>query len=365
MNTTNYVSFDSVLSGQSFKDLILLKDGKLDLSRFDALMRGVLEESAKTANVPPHQLVRIVRDGRVIWTTAEQARSMVQYHRHHSLSDDSEAVANQIERAISGDINYLEDEMLLLLCMAETGNQGNQEILTRLERRREDVFRLSNEIRDSEADLNRRKRDTRIVGNFEEKMGLMLNARNKGQEDRAHQLAMELRLDKKKYLLYARSLAPYTQKIQQLRGELVRTKEKVLRHIMTGVVSEANSLSLTMESLQKNMSQLENAFEKCADSMKVDNKYLEALKKKMGAVQKAIENKSERKEALEQEKAALQEEIEKLKLAADKMGADALEDGINDQLKKHQENTPKIKKEPGLDKLVGSQEVSRMHINRR
>ncbi|RJP23041.1 MAG: hypothetical protein C4527_20875 [Candidatus Omnitrophota bacterium] len=364
MDTSNYVSFESILSGKSFKDLILLKDGKLDLSRFDALMRGVLEESIKSSNVPPHQLVRVIRDGRVIWMTVEQARNMVDYHRHHSIADTSATVANAIEMAINGDINYLEDEMLILMCLAESGNSKNDDVMAKFTRRKQEVFRLVNEIRDSESELQRRKRETNIVSDFEEKMGLMLQARHKGQEQRAIQLAQELRVDKKKYLLFARSLGPDIQKIRQLRGELVRTKEKVLGHIMEGVGAEANSLSLSIDSLKQNMDQLEKAFNQSAESMKVDNKYVEALKQKMAGVQKAIEKKTERIEAIEQEKAALQQEIEKTKLVADKLDTVNVEDGINDQLKKFQDSAPKIKKEPGLQALVGKQSASRMHIER-
>ncbi len=361
MKNPEYVSFDSLVSGKSIKDLILLKDGQLDLSRFDALMRAILEESAKTSNVPSHKLVRVIRDNRVIWTTAEQAKKMVDYHRHHSLSDDSEAIANKIELAISGDISHLEDEMLILLCMAESTYKDNQEVLQKLERRRKDVLNVTTEIREGEMELAQRKRKTGIVDTFEEKMGLMLQARDRGQEKRANDLAAELRLIKSKYLLFARGLEPQIQKIRQLRGELVRTKEKVLIHIKNSVTQEEKSLSLSIDSLEKNMKSLEDSFNKIAHSSGTDSKDLDSMKTRIAKVQSAIKSKTERIESIQQEKAALNQEIETAKVVADKLGAPSLDDSINEQVKKQQ---GKIKETPGLDAIVNKSSTSRMHINR-
>jgi len=368
MHKTDFVSFESILSGKSFKDLILLKDGKLDMSRFDALMRGVLEESARSTQSPPHRLVRVIRDGRVIWTTVEQAKQMIEFHRHHSLSDESENIANQIEIAINGDINHLEDEMLILLCLAESGHKDNAEVLPKLDRRRKDVLQLTNDIRQSEADLIRKKRETGVVDAFEEKLGLMINARSHGDEKRATELAMELRLIKSKYLLFARSLSPDIQKIRQLRGDLVRSKEKVLGHILDCVASETQSLSLTLDTLNQNMQNLETAFQKAASSTAKkdeENNSLEALKERMNKVQSAIHKKTERIEILQQESAALKQEIENTRTIADKIGSAIVEDGVDEQLKKFQSQTPKIQKSPGLDSLLAKKTSSRMHIEPR
>ncbi|MEW6235951.1 MAG: hypothetical protein AB1656_11230 [Candidatus Omnitrophota bacterium] len=370
MHKADFVSFESILSGKSFKDLILLKDGKLDLSRFDALMRGVLEESARSTQAPAHRLVRVIRDGRVMWTTVEQAKQMIEYHRHHSLSDESENIANQIEIAINGDINHLEDEMLILLCMAESGHKDNAEVLPKLDRRRKDVLQLAQDVRQSESDLARKKRDTKVVDAFEEKLGLMINARSHGDEKRATELAMELRLIKSKYLLFARSLSPDIQKIRQLRGDLVRSKEKVLGHILDCVASETQSLSLTLDTLKQNMQNLESAFQKAASSSTKkdeDEEYnsLDALKERMSKVQSAIQKKTERIEILQQESAALKQEIENTRTIADKIGSAIVEDGVDEQLKKFQSQTPKIQKSPGLDSLLAKKASSRMHVEPR
>lgn len=363
MDKDAYVSFDSILSGQSLTDLISSKDGRLDISRFDALMRGVLEESAKTANVPKHKLVRIIRNGRVQWTTAEAANKMIDYHRNHSLSDDSETIANNLEKAIHGDIAFIEQEMLLLLCLAESGGGSDEEFVKKLERRRVEILRLVSEVRSSESTLNRRKRESGVVDQFEEKMGLMINAREKGHEEYAYQIASELKLIKNKYLLFTRGLAPDIQKIRQLRGELVRCKEKVLTHMLEGLQVEAKSVSLSLESLQQNMERLEKSFQQTADSNHSCEEDLDQIRERIKNVQKSIETKSERMQTIQQEAQNLKQEIATTKAVADQMDTDSTDDALKDSLSKHQ-NTSRIKKEPGLDKLIEKKEVSRMHIER-
>ena len=362
--TSEYISFESILSGKSLKDLIQFKDGRIDTSRFEALMRGVIEESSKRLDAPAHKLVRIVRNGRVQWTTVEEAKNLAAYHREKALTDNSEEIANQIEKSINGDVSILEDELLILLCMAESNSNGDEEILARLERRRQDSFDLIHEIRESENSLNKLKRDTGVVDVFEEKLGQMMHARNHGHEKKAQELAFELKNIKSKYLLYTRGLGPQVQKIRYLRGELVRIRERILRIMMNGVQAEERSLSISLDSLSKDMEKLEKALEdKAGPNTDSSEGEIDNLKQRMQQVQSSISSKVERIEAIQQEKTMLRSEIQATKAAADQLGASARDEELSGKLKEHQDNQPKIKESPGLESLV-SKNTSRMHTSR-
>lgn len=339
--TESDVSLDSVTQGQPLKELIGLRNGKLDLSQFENLMHEVVAQSAKKANVQPHKLVKVIRNGKVQWTTAAQAKEQIRFHREQFISDQSEEVASAIEKAMHGDVNILEDELLVLLCVANTGFGDDEEAVKKFDRRYEEIVDYSSGIRDSEKDLERRKRDSGIVNDFEEKMGLMMQARHSGDEAYAKRLAEELRNMKSKYVLYSRSLMPIVAGIHAQRTDLMRTKEKLLTNMIDQLEQREQGISMNMEMLSNNIEKVEATFEQLNQQDKPsDPEMIKALNQRLEKLKKVMEDSGDKMGLISCEKEALQEELKTTQAVVQEMDKSIDEDHSGDLIKKAQ--GPKI-----------------------
>lgn len=335
------VGLDAVTQGQPIKELIGLRNGKLDLSQFDQLMHEVVSHSAKNSNVPPHQLVKVIRNGKVQWTTAAQAKEQIRLHREKSISDNSDEIAGAIEKAMHGDVNVLEDELLILLCVAHTGFGDDEDAVKKFERRHEEIVNISSEIRDTENDLKKRKRDSGVVNDFEEKMGLMMQARHSGDEAYAKQLADELKGMKSKYVLQSRSLLPIVSSIHVQRTDLVRTKEKLLANMIAQIEQREQGISMNMDMLSNNIEKVEATFDQLSKQEEpADPEMVAALNLRLKKLKSVMEESGDKLGLISCEKEALQEELETTKAVVREMDKSIDEDNTGDLIKKAQ--GPKI-----------------------
>lgn len=335
------VGLDSVTQGQPIKELIGLRNGKLDLSQFDQLIQQVVSKSAQQSNVPAHKLVKVIQYGKVKWTTAAQAREQIQYHREQAESKNSDEVASAIEKAMHGDVNSLEDELLILLCVAHTGFGDDVDVVKKFERRHEEIVNISSEIRDTEKDLERRKRDSVIINDFEEKMGLMMQASHTGDGESAKSLAEELRQMKAKYVLYSRSLMPILSSIHVLRTELIHTKEKLLSNMINQLEQREQGISMNIELLAKNIDKVEATFDQLRKQEEpVDPEMVIELNSRLGKLKTVMEESGNKLGLISCEKEALQIELKNTQEVVREMDKSIDEDKTDDLIKKAQ--GPKI-----------------------
>lgn len=314
---------------------------RMDLSQYEQLMNQLLKQSAHDLDEPPHKLVRILRGGKVIWTTVSQARQMIDFHRNHYISDDSDLVAREIEKALHGDLNLLEDELMILICIARSECGGAEDQRIKVQRKWEATVDLVSDIRESECELNRQKQEKTILGEFEEKMGLMLQARQEGAEKKAKRLADELRAMRNRYVLYSRSIQPMLSKIHCLRTDLVKMKEKILSSLLDALNDKSDSLTVDRDHLKQSIAELEDELdgvEGRADSE------LAAIGDRLHRLRKDLDANASRIELVHCEKQAMRQELEITRQTVRELDRGAGEEQMDEALRKAQ--SPKLNLAP-------------------
>lgn len=350
------VTLDTVTQGKPLKELIGMRNGKLDMSQFEQLMHEVISQSARKADVQPHKLVRVIRKGKVQWTTAAQAKEQIKFHREKFISDQSDEVATAIEKAMHGDVNIIEDELLILLCVAHTGFGNDPEAVKKFERRHEEIVEITTEIRDTEIELTKRKRDSGIINDFEDKMGLMMQARHSGEEAQAKRLADELRGMKSKYVLYSRSLIPVISSIHAQRTDLMRTKEKLLSNMIDQLEQHESGIEMNMEMMSQNIEKVEATFNQFSkQDHPLDEDMIHTLNDRLEKLKTVMETSAGKLGLISCEKEALQDELKTTQAVVREMDKSIEEDHSNDLIKKAQGpkiDTTKRPSEPEINKLT-------------
>ena len=101
-------------SGRSLTNLLSGRSEDLGFEQIQGLIENLVQQEAARRKTSPNELIRVVRDGEVIWMTAEEADEMLT----PSSGSDSERVRSSVERALKGETKILHIELKAMVALA-------------------------------------------------------------------------------------------------------------------------------------------------------------------------------------------------------------------------------------------------------
>ncbi len=223
--------------GQPVTDLYGSRTEGLGLDQLQQVIENLAKREAETRKRSPNELIRIVKDGEVIWMTSEEADSLLE----PSEGEEDSRTRAQVERALKGESKVLVLELKTLVAIAlnmmdQYQNQGSLEIneanrirplLIQCERRTNTTYR---ELREIETRVEQFRKSNPIFQQFENKMGMLLNLQRTGRNEEASKVAAELARMRGKYLQFSRGMSSDMNVIYGHRYDLQKIKKTILSH---------------------------------------------------------------------------------------------------------------------------------------
>lgn len=245
----------------SFSDIFGGSNGELSLEKLEGLLDRLLEEESAKQNTDPNQLIRIVHEGEVIWVTSAQAKEFL----NEATSEGEEAkLRMNVERALKGDRRILQQELLLILAFAtstferyRTDERLSKETIERIEpalsRREQEIGTTFRQLEQVEAKIESYRNRYPILGEYEKRMGELLNAQQKGDIATARNIAVDLAKGKKEYVLMTRALQPDINEAYFHRLQSQKIKKKILNTQQGLVSGRGTNLRIEIADLQQQM----------------------------------------------------------------------------------------------------------------
>ncbi len=245
------------MSRISFGEIFSEESGLLSVEKLEKLLDNLLEEEAKKSSADPDQLIRIVHQGEVIWVTAAQAEEFL-----NETSSDGEEVAlkKNVERALKGNRNILQQELLLLLALATStlARYRDNNILTReeldrlepaLRRRENEITSTFSQLAQVESKIETYRKQQPVLAEYERCMAELLNAQQVGDMQKAQAIAAKLVQGKRQYVLLSRALQPDVNESYYHRLESQKIKKKILNTQQGMVTGHERALQLEIGDL--------------------------------------------------------------------------------------------------------------------
>ena len=207
----------------------------VNFEQLQVLIEHMVQQEAAKRKTSPNELIRIVRDGQVLWMTAEEADQLL----NDADSESGDNMRASVERALKGETKVLHLELRSMVAVAigmldryaEQKSVDINEIqrirpsLIQLERR---INSTVGKLREVETRINAQRRENPVFDEFEGKMGQLLNLQRSGKKEDATLLAKELVSLRKKYIMLSRGLASDTNAVYDHRLELQKNKKSIL-----------------------------------------------------------------------------------------------------------------------------------------
>ena len=250
-------SANEKVAGVSFAILFGPHQDAVSYERVEEFLNQAVRYAAEQAEVSPNQLVRVVHGNQVTWMTQKQAAEFLQRH-------DTDAVRQDIERALKGELKFIRQELEILLALAfytlnqfKKKNLISTEEIAKLEpslkRRQAEINEGITQTAESEAILKEKRRRSPILDQYEQMMGEFLNAQKEGLGEQVNVLAKELGAKKRQYLLQARAVEPDVYTIYFHRLNLQKTKKRILGTQTELCSTRKDTLQFEVNELQDNL----------------------------------------------------------------------------------------------------------------
>ena len=267
---------------------LLPKDGaevSLD-TLYTSLERLVTQEAAKR-NTNPNELVRVVNNGKVTWITAQQAQL---YLKADSDGNEKETLRNNVERALKGEARLLHQELRVLLAITSgtfenLSGQGlidekeAERIRPSIRRRESEIGDTFSELYDVENRISMARERQPLIGEYETRMGQLLNFQQEGKMDQARELAQQLAMDKRKYILLSRSMEPDVNTAYFHRLNAQKTRKKTLNLQQTLCMKKEGAIGLRIDNLQSKVQTIEQQLAQAEETQATDAAQAEILHK--------------------------------------------------------------------------------------
>ncbi|MFH1740449.1 MAG: hypothetical protein ABIH23_15680 [bacterium] len=319
-------------------DNLLPKDGgdvSLD-TLYKALDRLVASEAAK-CNVNANDLVRVVHDGEVTWITAQQARL---YLQSDSEQQDGQALRDNVERALKGEARILHQELRVLLAIATGTFQNLQSqglidekesgrIKPSISRREEEIKETFSQLYEVEERIRSARRRQPLIGEYEQRMGQLLNFQSEGKMTEARELAQQLAMDKKKYVLVSRALEPDVKTSYYHRLDAQKTRKKTLNLQQTLCLKKEGAISLHIGQLESQMKTIEEQLDRAQDVQATDSAQAEIVhkaKEQLAKTDEQIQQASSQLEAVKSETQVLQKQEKETDQVIEHIAANVLQE---------------------------------------
>ncbi len=245
-------------------------EGEISLERVEAFLDRVIKMASDQAKISPHQLVRVIHNGKVTWMTQKQALEFLQ------KSKDIE-MQSEVQRALKGELKFIRQELEILLAIANftlrqyKKNQAlNQKEIERIEpslqRRQRELNEGVTSSIESETIVKEKRRKNPLLDQYESMMGEFLEEKNQGNLARAAQLAKELAAKKRQYILLTRSIEPDIQTIYYHRLNLQKTKKRILNSQNDLCASRKDRLQVELHELKNNFKEVQAVIQEAEKS---------------------------------------------------------------------------------------------------
>lgn len=360
----------SSMAGVSFSELFGSEDGEISMARVEAFLDQVVEFASETAKISPNELVRVVHGGKVMWMTQQQAADFLEE------SSSRQEVRRDVERALKGELKYIRRELEVLLAVAmytfkkcTEAQLISQESIERIEpglrRRSNEISEVISQTSESEMVVeNKRKRNPQL-GEYEKLMGEFLNEKSKGNMQRATELAKELNLKKKTYVLLTRSIEPDVRTIYYHRLNLQKTKKRILGTQNELCSSRQESLKVELTELQMNMKKVQMKMQHAADEG--HDTALGAMRKEQLYTEEKLKTKNTELSALAEESSIIEKQEQDVDAVISTISESVLQEtdakfNVQDALKKDAMKT--MKKPAPKSAPAPKQRGSGMHVRR-
>ena len=222
--------------GQSVTELYGARTEGLGLDQLQQVIENLAKREAESRKRAPNELLRVVKNGEVVWMTAEEADELLK-----PSGEDEDRTRALVERALKGETKVLVLELRTMIAIAvsmldEYKRQGSlvvneadriRPLLIQSERRVNTTYR---ELREIEGRVEDYRKSNPIFGEFENKMGLLLNLQRTGKNEEAAKVAAELARMRGKYLQFSRGMVSDMNVIYGHRYDLQKIKGSVLSH---------------------------------------------------------------------------------------------------------------------------------------
>ena len=261
----------SKIAGISFTDIFGEDSSSISMEKVDAFFRKAIDYTASANKISPNQLVRVVHGKKVMWMTQQQASLY--------LKDDGESgeMQKDVEKAIRGNLKYIRQELEILLALAlysfshykqlnSISPKDIDRIGPSLQRRQSEINEGISQTIEGEAILDSKRRKNPLLGEYEEMMGAFINAKNKGDQASAMQLARQLAEKKKYYLLLARGIEPDIRTIYYHRLNLQKTKKRILSTQGELCSSRLDTLRLEITEIRQNLNSIKDQIRAAEES---------------------------------------------------------------------------------------------------
>lgn len=364
--------FDA-LAGISFDEIFGANADGISFERVEAFLDKAVKVASDKSNQNPYQLVRVVHNGKVQWMTQAQAADFL------SADTSEDEMRHDVERALRADLKFIRQELEILIALARyTLDQFKskeaievkeiERIEPSLKRRQRELSDGVNETAESEAILVQKRKRAPLLEEYEQLMGEFIHEKSINNMQRASQLAHELSMRKKKYLLLSRSIEPDVKTIYYHRMNLQKTKKRILNTQNDLCKTRQDTLQFEVDDLQNRIKSVKDDISS-AEGLALENKIqeMEMNDEQFDAseAQKMLNQKITEMNALESESAVIEKQEQQVQsvinsIAEDVLNEPDLKDDVQNVLKNVQQ--PKIQTE----KKIVQPEKKRigMHVNK-
>ncbi len=368
-------SFDlKSLAGVSFEEIFGSNAEGISFERVNAFLDKAVQVASNQSDQNPYQLVRVVHYGKVQWMTQAQAKDFLQSEA------PEEEMRQDVERALRADLKFIRQELEILIALARyTLDQfkKNQAIETKeieriepsLKRRQRELTDGVNETAESEAILAQKRKRAPLLEEYEQLMGEFIHEKSKNNMQRASQLAHELSMRKKKYLLLSRSIEPDVRTIYYHRLNLQKTKKRILNTQNDLCKTRQDTLKFELDELQTQIQSVKDV---------VSSSESEALESKLQEMelkdhefdpyeaQKMMNEKLSEMNALESESAIIDKQESQVQSVINNIAEDVLNEP---DLKNDVQNVLKSVQQPKIQTETKTVEPEKkrigMHVHKR
>ena len=247
-------------AGHSLADLAGAKIDDLGFEQIQGLIENLVQREAARRKTSPNELIRVVRDGEIVWMTAEEADQMLT----STEEGGEDRLRTSVERALKGETRILHVELKAMLAVAlgmldryveEKSVDPNEAkrirpVLVQLGRR---IATTVNQLKEVETRIQAYRNSHPIFDEFEGKMGQLLNLQRMGRNDEATQLAQQLGSLRMKYVRLSRGLISDNNIVYGHRLDLQKNKKSILSNQRYLAVQREGTLKETVEERQKRL----------------------------------------------------------------------------------------------------------------
>lgn len=365
--------FDA-LAGVSFDEIFGANAEGISFERVEAFLDKAVKVAADQSNQNPYQLVRVVHKGRVQWMTQSQAAEFLEAE----LGDDDE-MRQDVERALRADLKFIRQELEILIALAHytldqfkkneaIGKEEIDRIEPSLKRRQRELSDGVNETAESEAILAQKRKRAPLLEDYEQLMGEFIFEKSKNNMLRASELAHELSMRKKKYLLLSRSIEPDVKTIYYHRMNLQKTKKRILTTQNDLCKTRQNTLQFEVDDLQNRIYAVKEDISS-AEGLALEAKLQEMELKDQdfdhAEAQKILNAKITEMNALENESAIIEKQERHVQSVINHIAEDVLnEPDLKDDVQNMLKNIPQNKIQTETKTMQPEKKTIRMHVHR-